>query len=61
MGGKGGFEPKVIGYVINNNMLQCMETVKLSVKDIVVPLWQGAKGKFGGNSPLCPPQIRLCN
>ena len=28
--------------------------VKLSVKDIVVPLWQ-AKSKFGGQCPPLPP------
>ena len=37
-------------------MLQSIKTIKFSVKDIVVPLWQGAENKFGGQCPLCPPQ-----
>ena len=40
---------------IKNNKI----IVKLSVKDIVVPLRQGAKGKFGGQCPPLPPQIRI--
>ena len=41
-------------------MLQSINLVKLSVKDFVVPLWKGAKGKFGGAMPPFPPQKRLC-
>ena len=32
-------------------MLQSIKTIKFSVKDIVVPLWKGAKGKFWGAMP----------
>ena len=43
MGGQRGFDPKVIGQFYaakhKNNKIQ----LKLSVKDIVVPLWKGGK------------------
>ena len=56
MGGQRGFDPKLSYRII----LCCkaykqQNLVKLFVKDIVAPLWQGAKGKFGGAMPPFAP------
>ena len=48
MGGQRGFDPKVIGQFYAAKHKNNKIIIKLSVKNIVVPLWQGAKGKFGG-------------